>query len=68
MNRLFLIFNVFLIALVGNSGYLEPEEVVGEHHEEEIGIDDIDLSHKPNEMGKVMVLMFHSIDDEDGIW
>ena len=28
----------------------------------------IDLSLKPNEMGKVMVLMYHSIGDNSGAW
>ncbi len=67
MNRLFLLINIILIALAGNSGYLEPKEIDVDP-QEEITIDDIDLTHKPNEMGKVMVLMLHSIEDEDGVW
>ncbi len=67
MNRLLLFLNIILISLAGSRGYLEPEEFV-EEHQEEIRIDDIDLTLKPNEMGKVMVLMLHSIEDEDGVW
>jgi len=67
MNRLFVFINIILIALAGNSGYLEPEEVEIES-QEEITIDDIDLTNKPNEMGKVMVLMLHSVGEEDGVW
>ncbi len=67
MNRLFVFLNIILIALAGNNGYLEPE-VPMEEIQEEKSIDDIDLSLKPNEMGRVMVLMLHSIEDEDGVW
>jgi len=67
MNRLIVILNIMLIALAVNSGYIDQEETL-EEDQEEITVEDIDLSVKPNEMGKVMVLMFHSIGKEDGVW
>jgi peptidoglycan/xylan/chitin deacetylase (PgdA/CDA1 family) len=67
MNRLLIFINIFLIALAGNTGYLEPSDNI-DNPKEEITIENIDLSLKPNEMGKVMVLMLHSIEDEDGVW
>src|SRR6056297_559750 len=67
MSRLLVFINIILIALAANSGYLDPGEAL-EEHQEEISEDDIDLTLKPNEMGKVMILMFHSIEENDGVW
>ncbi len=46
----------------------KEKENKNEEKEDKGGKESIDLSVKPNEMGKVMVLMYHNIGEEEATW
>lgn len=44
------------------------ENIEDDHHSAVIRIEDVDLSLNPNEAGRIMVLMYHSIGEKDNAW
>lgn len=51
---------------------IEQEKVQEEKVEENLSVEErmvnIDLSKKPNELGKIMVLMYHNIGEKEDVW
>jgi len=73
MSRLLIFLNIFILITGANSGYINTDDNNIKNYEEKeieepLTIDQIDLDLNPNEMGRVMILMFHSVGDEDGVW
>ncbi len=68
-----LITLLLLLSGCSQNTVVEEEEIIDETPEEveeiEVNpIDEIDLSLKPNELGEVMVLMYHGINQEESDW
>src|SRR6056297_2461814 len=71
MSRLLIFINIFVLTAGANFGYITSDADNNNYIGEAEGpstINQIDLDLNPNEMGRVMILMFHSIGDEDGVW
>jgi peptidoglycan/xylan/chitin deacetylase (PgdA/CDA1 family) len=73
MSRVLIFLNILVLAAGANFGYINTDYNNETHNkpgevEEISSIEEIDLRLNPNEMGRVMVLMFHSIGEEDRVW
>jgi len=71
MSRILIFLNIFLLTISGSGGYFSPDIIYDNQENPQNSVEvveDIDLELNPNELGRVMVLMLHSIGDEDGVW
>src|SRR6056297_4368120 len=71
MSRILIFLNIFLLTMSGSGGYFSPDIIYDNQENPQNSVEvveDIDLELNPNELGRVMVLMLHSIGDEDGVW